>query len=639
MAKPQKKITGQIGEIIESPITSNFREGLSVLEYFISTHGARKGLADTALKTADAGYLTRRLVDVAQDAIVTMLDCDTIRGVWVGALKDGEEIIEPISDRIIGRFALDDVTDPITGELLVKSGEEINEEKAMFIEEAGIDNVFIRSVLTCEAKRGICVKCYGMNLATGRIVEIGEAVGVIAAQSIGEPGTQLTLRTFHIGGTAARIAEQSKAEAKADGTIQFNLLNTVINRIGKNVITSRNSEIIIIDDEGRIRVRYSVPYGAVLEVNDAQKVLRGDVLFAWDPYINPIITDKKGKVKYVDMVEETTLREELDETTGLRQRVIIEDREKLLHPHIKILNDDGEVIGDYALPTGAHIMVHDGDDVEGGDLLVKIPREISKTKDITGGLPRVAELFEARKPKSQAIVTDIEGVVEFGGVVRKLQRLIVRSDSGMEQEYLMPHGKHLRVHEGDRVKAGDRLCEGPINPHDILRIKGENEVQKYLVNEIQEVYRLQGVRTNDKHIEVIVRQMLKKVRIKDPGDTNFLEDESVDKVRLKEENEKVMQEGGEPASFEPILLGITKASLGTESFISAASFQETTRVLTEAAIRGRTDYLRGLKENVIIGHLIPAGTGIPRYSNLNLIENEEYNVIDEPEEEEITAGK
>ena len=639
MAKPQKKITGQIGEIIESPITSNFREGLSVLEYFISTHGARKGLADTALKTADAGYLTRRLVDVAQDAIVTMLDCDTIRGVWVGALKEGEEIIEPISDRIIGRFALDDVTDPITGELLVKSGEEINEEKAMFIEEAGIDNVFIRSVLTCEAKRGICVKCYGMNLATGRIVEIGEAVGVIAAQSIGEPGTQLTLRTFHIGGTAARIAEQSKAEAKADGTIQFNLLNTVINRIGKNVITSRNSEIIIIDDEGRIRVRYSVPYGAVLEVNDAQKVLRGDVLFAWDPYINPIITDKKGKVKYVDMVEETTLREELDETTGLRQRVIIEDREKLLHPHIKILNDDGEVIGDYALPTGAHIMVHDGDDVEGGDLLVKIPREISKTKDITGGLPRVAELFEARKPKSQAIVTDIEGVVEFGGVVRKLQRLIVRSDSGMEQEYLMPHGKHLRVHEGDRVKAGDRLCEGPINPHDILRIKGENEVQKYLVNEIQEVYRLQGVRTNDKHIEVIVRQMLKKVRIKDPGDTNFLEDESVDKVRLKEENEKVMQEGGEPASFEPILLGITKASLGTESFISAASFQETTRVLTEAAIRGRTDYLRGLKENVIIGHLIPAGTGIPRYSNLNLIENEEYNVIDEPEEEEITAGK
>jgi len=634
MAKPQKRITGQVGEIIESPITSNFREGLSVLEYFISTHGARKGLADTALKTADAGYLTRRLVDVSQDVIITERDCGTILGLDIGALKEGEEVIEPLSDRILGRVALDDVIDPISGEVIAKAGEEIVEEASTRIDESGIEKVRIRSVLTCESRRGVCAKCYGRNLATGEMVELGEAVGVMAAQSIGEPGTQLTLRTFHIGGTAARIAAQSKVTVKSSGTVSSHQLKTVQRKTGEWVVLGRNGQIELFDEDGHTRARYTVPYGAVLKVpeklseKEKVKVEEGQTIFEWDPYTNTILTERSGKVKYHDIVEEVSLREELDETTGLRQRVIVEDREKALHPTLTIWDPKGKKLVDYAIPTGAHLLVHDGENVNAGDFLVKIPREISKTRDITGGLPRVAELFEARKPRDPAVVSEIDGVVEFAGITRGSQKLIARGENEV-REYFVPHGKHLRVRDRDRVRSGERLCEGPINPHDILNIKGPGAVQEYLVNEIQEVYRLQGVKINDKHVEVIVRQMLQKRRVEDPGDTIFLEGEQVDKKRFQEENEKIISTGGEPATFQTLLLGITKAALSTESFVSAASFQETTRVLTEAAIHGRKDSMLGLKENVIMGHLIPAGTGFANYRNISIEADQELEAVEE----------
>lgn len=623
MAKPQKRITGQIGEIIETPIVANFREGLDVLEYFISTHGARKGLADTALKTADAGYLTRRLVDVAQDVIITEQDCGTILGLSVSALKEGEEVIESLKDRILGRVALEDLYDPITGDLLVKAGEEIDEEGATRIDESGIESVRIRSILTCESRRGICSKCYGRNLATGKMVDLGEAVGVIAAQSIGEPGTQLTLRTFHIGGTAARIAEQSKVTAKSEGKVVYKGIKFVTKKSGERVVLGREGELDLLDDKGRIRARYNVPYSAVLRVSDKQRVEKDDVLFEWDPYTHTILSEYSGKLEFTDIIENESFREELDVTTGLRQRVIVEQKEKVLRPHMLVRDSRGKKLDSYSIPTGAHLQVHDGDAVEAGDFLVKIPRDISKTRDITGGLPRVAELFEARKPKEPAVVSEIDGTVEFGKIIRGATQILVNGFGGETREYLIPHGKHLRVHDGDQVRAGQRLCEGPIDPHDILGIKGVNAVQEYLENEIQEVYRLQGVKINDKHIEVIVRQMLQKVKVEDIGDTNFLEGEQVDKHKFREENEKVIAEGGEPATFQPLLLGITKASLSTESFISAASFQETTRVLTEAAINGKTDYLLGLKENVIIGQLIPAGTGLERYRSIRIREKEE----------------
>lgn len=623
MAKPQKKITGQIGEIIESPITSNFKEGLSVLEYFISTHGARKGLADTALKTADAGYLTRRLVDVAQDVIINEIDCGTILGLNVVALKEGEEVIESLRDRVLGRVALEDVFDRITkNEVIALAGEEIDENAAVRIEECGIETVKIRSVLTCESKRGVCAKCYGRNLATSRMVELGEAVGVVAAQSIGEPGTQLTLRTFHIGGTAARIAEHSKATAKADGKVTIKKVKMVTRKDGAKAVLGKEGEIDLVDAKGNVLAKYNVPYAAVIKINEGSQVQKGDVLFEWDPYSSTILSDNSGKVAFIDLIEDLTFREELDETTGLRQRVVVEQREKNLRPHIAIIDEKGKKVGSYSVPTRAYLLVHNGDKVEAGDALVKIPRELSKTRDITGGLPRVAELFEARKPKDPAIVSEVDGVVEFGKIIRGTTQVFVRGDQEEIREYLIPHGKHMRVHSDDRVKAGDRICEGSIDPHDILRIKGPNAVQEYLVNEIQEVYRLQGVKINDKHIETIVRQMLQKVRVENVGDTNFLEGEQVDKIRFREENEKVIAEGGEPARFQPLLLGITKASLTTESFISAASFQETTRVLTEAAVSGKTDFLLGLKENVIIGRLIPAGTGLEYYRNVQLKDEE-----------------
>jgi DNA-directed RNA polymerase subunit beta' len=636
MAKPQKKLTGGIGEIIESPIKSNFREGLSVLEYFISTHGARKGLADTALKTADAGYLTRRLVDVAQDVSITEEDCGTILGLEMSALKEGEDIIEPLRERIVGCVALDEVFDPHEldedgrPKVLVEAGKLIAEETAQSIEDAGIEAVKIRSVLTCEAKRGVCRMCYGRNLATMDMVDLGEAVGILAAQSIGEPGTQLTLRTFHIGGTAARIAEQTVRKTKVEGVIEHgDRLTFVATPEGQRVVTSYEGELVLkaaAHGSGpaaklAVHSRFHVPLGATLMVDDGQKVARDAVLFTWDPYTNPIMTDVAGIVRFVDIVEDETVREELDEITGRRQRVIIEDREKKLHPHIEVVQKKGEKekrLRDFVIPEGAQLTVEDGQEVYAGLVLAKVSREAYKTRDITGGLPRVAELFEARRPKDPATISEVDGVVRFGEIKRGKREIWVHPEQGEAQLYEVPAGKHLRVHEGDRVRAGDRLTEGPVNPHDILRIKGPRAVQEYLLNEVQEVYRLQGVKINDKHIGVIVRQMLQKVKVVDPGDTEFLEGENVDKLTFREVNERAVKKGGKPATSEPLLLGITKASLTTQSFISAASFQETTRVLTDAAIRGAKDDLLGLKENIIIGHLIPAGTGIYRYHEIEI---------------------
>ncbi len=619
MAKPQKRITGGIGEIIEMPITANFKEGLTVLQYFISTHGARKGLADTALKTADAGYLTRRLVDVAQDVIITEHDCGTIMGMDTVALKEGEEVIESLSDRILGRVVVDDIIDPQTGETICPANTLVDEEMSAEIEERGVERVKIRCVLTCEARRGACALCYGRNLATGNLVDIGEAVGVIAAQSIGEPGTQLTLRTFHVGGTASRIAEQTQKTTNHPGVVQFKSTKTVVDRNGNIIATGRKGEILIRDEKSeRIRARFGVPYGAALRVKEQDKVAKDAIIYEWDPYSDSIISDKSGRLRFIDIKEGITLREKVDDKSGLRQMVIVDDRDKRLQPHIELVDKGGKLIGNFIVPTGAMIMVHDGAEILPGDILVRIPKDISKTRDITGGLPRVAELFEVRKPKEAAVVSEIDGLVEFGAVTKGMRKLNVVNENGDRRSYIIPQGKHLRVYEGDRVEAGDNLTEGPVNPFDILSIKGVNAAQNYLVNEIQEVYRLQGVRINDKHIEVIVRQMLQKVIVEDPGDTRFLEGDIVSKSEFREENERTMKEKGKPATFKPLLLGITKASLTTESFISAASFQETTRVLTEAAVQGKVDYLRGLKENVVMGHLIPAGTGLQRYSRIHI---------------------
>ncbi|MGD8497008.1 MAG: DNA-directed RNA polymerase subunit beta', partial [Gemmatimonadales bacterium] len=623
MAKPQKKLTGGIGEIIESPIRANFREGLSVLEYFISTHGARKGLADTALKTADAGYLTRRLVDVAQDVTVTEEDCGTVLGLDVSALKEGEDIIEPLRDRVIGNVARDDIVDPISDEVIVQAGAMIDEEAADLIEEAGLQTVRIRSVLTCESRRGICQKCYGRNLATMKMVDIGEAVGILAAQSIGEPGTQLTLRTFHIGGTAARIAAQTQRKSKLEGTVGFERIVSVETPDGTHVVTSREGQILMRTEGDRVRSRLAVPYGATLHVEDDQEVKPGDLLFSWDPYSEPIVADHTGKIEYNDIVPEETFREELDEATGRRQLVIIEDRDKKLHPRIEIVDGKGKRLREFIVPVGAQLLVQDGEKVEPGDTIAKISREAYKTRDITGGLPRVAELFEARKPKDQAEITEVDGRVSFGGIKRGKREILVEMEGADDpQVYLVQVGKHLRVHEGDMVRAGDRLSEGPVNPHDILRVKGPRAVQEYLLNEIQEVYRLQGVRINDKHIGCIVRQMLQKVRVTDPGDTEYLEGEHVDRMEFREKTRSVIESGKKPPRSEPVLLGITKSSLTTESFISAASFQETTRVLTDAAVHGAKDDLKGLKENIIIGHLVPAGTGIHRFQDIEFLVGE-----------------
>ncbi len=643
MAKPQKKLTGGIGEIIESPIKSNFREGLSVVEYFISTHGARKGLADTALKTADAGYLTRRLVDVAQDVTVMTDDCGTILGLEMTALKEGEDIIEPLADRIVGNVALEDVYDPIDGELLVEAGALILEDPADAIEDAGLQMVKIRSVLTCEAKRGTCKMCYGRNLATMKMVDTGEAVGILAAQSIGEPGTQLTLRTFHIGGTASRIAAQTQRKSKIKGIVGLERVTTVVTPDRERIITSREGQILLKTEDGAVRSRLSVPYGATLAVVEDEAIEGGDLLFSWDPYSEPIVADSAGVIQFVDIIDEQTMREELDESTGRRQMTIIEDREKKLHPTIQIRKDTKkrEKLREFIIPVGTQLTVHDGDEIKKGDTVAKISREVYKTRDITGGLPRVAELFEARRPKDPAVITEIDGEISFGDIKRGKREVHVRPETGELRTYPVPVGKHMRVHEGDRVRAGDRLSEGPINPHDILRIKGTRAVQEYLLNEIQEVYRLQGVKINDKHIGVIVRQMLQKVRVTDAGETQLLEGENVDRVEFRTVNQKAIEEGTKPARSEPLLLGITKASLTTESFISAASFQETTRVLTDAAVRGALDDLSGLKENIIIGHLIPAGTGAHRYQAIEFMVEESFydeEIIPLGEPGELVAG-
>jgi DNA-directed RNA polymerase subunit beta' len=653
MAKPS-------GEIIEAPIRANFREGLNVLQYFISTHGARKGLADTALKTADSGYLTRRLVDVAQDVIITEYDCGTLRGIVATAIVEGGEEIESLRDRIIGRVALVDVTDPITGEVLVPANEEITEDLAAQIQRAGgIERVRIRSVLTCESRRGVCIKCYGRNLATGRVVELGEAVGVIAAQSIGEPGTQLTMRTFHIGGVAGGVSEITKHEAKTGGTVKFEDLRTVRNREGDLVAMNRNGSIVLIDERGRETSRYQIVYGATLKVTDGQVVEEGQELAEWDPFTFAILTEVEGFVHFKDLIEGLTVKEEVDEVTGLSHLVVEDSPDEKRQPRIEIRDEKNKVLKTYQMPVRANLLVADYDDwkkkrgagagrtdeerehvrVAPGDIIAKIPRETTKTKDITGGLPRVVELFEARKPRETAVMTEIDGTIKFGAIAKGQRKVIVEAVDGEKREYSIPRGTHINVQEGDVVRAGEPLMDGPLNPHDILAVRGIEELQRYLVNEIQEVYRLQGVNINDKHIEVIVRQMLRWVRIKEVGDTEFLLEDMVDRFRFQDENERVIAEGGQPAQAEPLLLGITKASLSTESFISAASFQETTRVLTEAAISGKVDYLRGLKENVIMGRLIPAGTGMEFYRSMRLEPDKTADVEDyDFEEEEIVGG-
>jgi DNA-directed RNA polymerase subunit beta' len=626
MAKPS-------GEIIETPITANFREGLTVLQYFISTHGARKGLADTALKTANSGYLTRRLVDVAQDAIITEQDCGTLDGILVSSLTEGGEVIEPLGDRILGRTALDDVLDPVTGEVLIDANQEIEEDLVKAIEEAGIEKLKIRSVLTCQSRRGICATCYGRDLARGHLVNLGEAVGVIAAQSIGEPGTQLTMRTFHIGGTASRRAEQTSLEARFDGTLRYINLNTVTDVQGNHIVMNRNGEVAVVDETGRERERYGVVYGAKLRIPPEGQVTSGGLLAEWDPYTMPILTETSGRIRFGDIIEGATMEEQLDDVTGLSRKVIIESRGADKRPRITLKDEEGRTVrlpngaaARYMLPVGANIAVTEDVLVHAGDILAKIPRETTKTKDITGGLPRVAELFEARKPKEFAVISEIDGIVSFGKDSKGKRKVIVTPEVGEPKEYLIPKGKHISVHEGDHVRAGEALMDGSSNPHDILRVLGEKDLAKYLVDEVQEVYRLQGVKINDKHIETIVRQMLRRVRIKEVGDTRFLLDDQVERWEFEQENLRVMAEDGQPAVGEPLMLGITKASLSTESFISAASFQETTKVLTQASIEGKVDFLRGLKENVIMGRLIPAGTGISKYRGSRLL-------IEEPEEQ------
>ncbi len=634
MAKPS-------GDIIEKPILSNFREGLTVLEYFISTHGARKGLADTALKTADSGYMTRKLVDVAQDVIIREEDCGTTNGIWVQAIYEGEDKVVKLSDRLVGRFSCDDVPNPQKPkELLAKANQEIDEITARLIDTADIENVKIRSVLTCESKHGVCAYCYGRNLATGARVKLGEATGIIAAQSIGEPGTQLTMRTFHIGGTASAVFKVPQIKAKHDGTMRYNDLRLVTLEDGKNnIVLNKNGTVSILADDGRELEQHTVVIGAVISVMDGAKVKRGDIFVQWDPYNVPILSEKAGKVKFHDIIEGVTMKQEMDETTGQEAMVVIEHKEDL-HPQIIISDDRGEPIASYPIPSGAHIVVAEGDKIVAGTLMAKTPRKTSKTKDITGGLPRVAELFEARRPKDAAEISKIEGIVDFGASVRGKRCIVIKDQqTQVEEEHLIPIGKHVIVFKGDYVKKGQQLTEGPIDPHEILDICGPQELQEHLVNEVQEVYRLQGVTINDKHVETIVRQMLRKVRITEPGDTGFLWGEQVDKLDFEDENQRVEKMGGKPAEAQPVLLGITKASLETESFLSAASFQDTTRVLTEAATRAKVNYLRGFKENVIMGHIIPAGTGFDHHRKARLKPLVDVSEEEPEEPKSLTAGE
>ena len=672
MAKPKKSTAGG-GEIIENPILSNFKEGLSILEYFISTHGARKGLADTALKTADAGYLTRRLVDVSQDVIITEDDCGTLRGINVSALKKNEEIVEKLGDRIVGRTSLQDVYDPVSGELLVKSGQPIDDLVSHDIENSSVETIEVRSALTCESKRGICAKCYGRNLATGNDVQMGEAVGVVAAQSIGEPGTQLTLRTFHVGGIAGNISEENSVISKFDGNIEIEDLKTVKgkNNEGQDVeiVISRTSEIKISDpNTGLTLSNNNIPYGSFLYVKNKKKIKKGTLICEWDPYNGVIISDYAGKISYENIEQGITYEVEIDEQTGFQEKVIIESRNKKLIPTLLVKNTKGEIIRSYNLPVGAHLVVNDGDKIDLGKILVKIPRKSAKTGDITGGLPRVTELFEARNPSNPAIVSEIDGVVSFGKIKRGNREIIIEAKTGEIRKYLIKLSNQILVQENDFVKAGTPMSEGSITPNDILNIKGPSAVQQYLVNEVQEVYRLQGVKINDKHFEVVVRQMMRKVKIQDSGDTIFLQDQLVHKSDFIDENDsiygkKIIEDAGDsenykvgqiissrdfrdensilkredknlvaardarPATATPILQGITKASLQTKSFISAASFQETTKVLNESAVNARVDYLDGLKENVIVGHKIPAGTGLRKYDDILVGSKESYDEL------------
>ncbi|MEQ9405211.1 MAG: DNA-directed RNA polymerase subunit beta' [Cyclobacteriaceae bacterium] len=679
MAKPQKNLQGSVGEIIENPILSNFKEGLDVIEYFISTHGARKGLADTALKTADAGYLTRRLVDVAQDVVINEDDCETLRGLAVSALKDNEDIVEPLSERILGRVTVHDIYDPLNDELIVESGAEITEEVAAKIDATSIEEVEIRSVLTCETRQGVCAKCYGRNLSTGRMSHIGEAVGVIAAQSIGEPGTQLTLRTFHVGGTASNIAVDANIKSKFDGIVEFEELRTVKSTDEEGnkveVVMGRSGEIKILNDKkDKVLISNHVPYGAILKVKDGAKVKKGDELCFWDPYNAVILSEFDGKAEFESIIEGITFKEESDEQTGHREKVIIDTKDKTKNPAIEIVGKDDNSSKSYNIPVGAHLAVNSGDAIKSGQVLAKIPRKTGKSRDITGGLPRVTELFEARNPSNPAVVSEIDGIVTYGGIKRGNREIYIESKDGVKKRYMVPLSKHILVQDNDYVQAGDALSDGAITPADILKIKGPTAVQEYLVNEIQEVYRLQGVKINDKHIEAIVRQMMQKVIIENAGDTSFLTNQLVDRFVFMEENDtildkKVVVEPGDSAIFragqiidarklrdensslkrrdmklmevrdaeaatgKPTLQGITQASLGTESFISAASFQETTKVLSEASIRGKADSLIGLKENVIVGHLIPAGTGTRKFQNYIVNSQEEFDTLVSAREE------
>ncbi len=683
MAKPQKNLQGSVGEIIENPILSNFKEGLDVLEYFISTHGARKGLADTALKTADAGYLTRRLVDVAQDMIISEEDCGTLRGLVVQPLKDNDEIVEPLSERIVGRVSVHDVVDPITEEILVSSGEEISDEIAKRIDESAVEEVEIRSVLTCETRRGVCSKCYGRNLTTGNMVQNGESVGVIAAQSIGEPGTQLTLRTFHVGGTASNISVEASINAKFDGVIEFEEELRWINTTNKDgeaidIVMGRSGEIKINDSKGKLLVSNHVPYGAILNVKDGQKIAKGESLCTWDPYNAVILSEFDGEIEFDAIIEGITFKEVADDQTGYREKVIIDTKDKTKNPAVIV--NYGEENKSYNIPVGAHLAVEAGEKVKSGQILVKIPRSVGKTRDITGGLPRVTELFEARNPSNPAVVSEIDGVVSYGGIKRGNREIFIESRDGVRKRYMVSLSKHILVQENDFIRAGEPLSDGAITPNDILAIKGPTAVQEYLVNEIQEVYRLQGVKINDKHIEVIVSQMMQKVEILDAGDTGFLQNQVVDKWAFREENDnildkKVVMEPGDSSTLKagmiisarrlrdensslkrkdlklvqvrdaetavsrPTLQGITAASLGTESFISAASFQETTKVLSEAAIRGKRDELLGLKENVIVGHLIPAGTGQRPFKDIIVGSLDEYERMSGDREKSISKSK
>jgi DNA-directed RNA polymerase subunit beta' len=627
MAKPS-------GEIIERPITSNFREGLSVLEYFISTHGARKGLADTALKTADSGYLTRKLVDASQDVIINEMDCGTVNGITVKSIYEGDEEVVDLSTRIVGRVSCETIADPVTKKKIIKANGLIDEPTAAAIEKIGVESLKIRSVLTCETGRGVCAQCYGRNLATGQFVKLGEAVGIIAAQSIGEPGTQLTMRTFHIGGTASQTFKQPIIKAKNDGALQFNELRTVQALDGSWIVLNKNGSISVHNAEGRELDRYNVVIGSVISKPDGAQVKKGETFVQWDPYNVPILTDKAGKIEFRDMIAGVTIKRDVDEATGLMGTVIIEHKEDL-HPQIVVVGDKKEVLASYSIPAGAHVVVEEGHKIRAGALLAKTPRKIAKTKDITGGLPRVAELFEARRPKDAAEIAKIDGTVEMGGTVRGKRKLILKDpETGTEEEHLISLTKHIIVFKGDFVKKGQQLTEGPVVPHEILEVCGPQDLQEHLVNEVQEVYRLQGVEINDKHIEIIVRQMLRKVKITDPGDTSLLWGDQVDRLDFEAENTKVVEQGGKPAEATPVLLGITKASLETDSFISAASFQDTTRVLTEAATLGKVDRLRGFKENVIMGHLIPAGTGFPAVREIKLVEKGEpmgESLVDEAE--------